>query len=848
MLDRFSNSDIRWTIAGFTALLGAVLLFWMVEPEFHIPAETDKAEIAVMADKFSTDMGYLPGEENSRGVLERNSNLMKEYIRQNGKRAFKQNLDDPAFARFFYAWQIRFIEPSELDEDTDDQISRLERLSDLSPDEAEDFDFREFFDPSLRLRLDLNGELVGLSSSQFQITGFADSLNDISRDSTQAIQELFFSAADRFLEQTAWDSYELERGTFTRNESGSDGVFTTDLRFTVVDSPVPASLRIVLNSEGNLATLRLAPEFDDPQHGIFYNVLRIIFAGFFPAFVVLLILAQFFKRQYNRLIDLSIAKYDALAFGFLFSLVVSIQIITEEFQGAIPDYGVILIALGAFLGLGLLFSAMAVIVFATADSLCQEAFPRKKYSFTLLRQGLIKNKLVGKSFSRGLAGGFFMVLVFTALYGLTDRTLSSFYDEAVVSLSAVRGVAATIHHPILSVISAIVAVFVFILVPGAWLKLRRTPEWLIIILLTLIASPFFMFQPESANPYITYILRFALILIPVFIFLRYDILSSSITLISYAMVMLGLQLLIIPGAADLFFMLVIAALLSGLMLVAYVGLSSTVDYNELPDMEPEYIKRLAREQRIEKEFELAREVHDSFLASARPNVAGYDIASSCKTAYEVGGDYYDFITLDEHKTLIVIADVSGKGVKAAFYMTLIKGYLQSVSEQTDDVATIIKTVNRLFYANSPRGTFITALAGVLDTQTNTFTFVRAGHDPLYLLGESQRGLLVYKPMGFALGMARPEVFNANLETSRIEIKDEKPLILFTDGYPESFNLNRQQLGEKRLQKIILESYERSSTSAQLLNGIRKRVASFVSGARQHDDMTMIVISRGTSFR
>ncbi|MCH8556560.1 MAG: PP2C family protein-serine/threonine phosphatase [Balneolia bacterium] len=848
MLDRFSNSDIRWTIAGFTALLGAVLLFWLVEPEFHIPAETSKAEIAAMADEISTDMGYLLGEENARVILERNSNLMQGYIRQNGKRAFKQNLDNPAFTRFFYAWQITFVEPSEPDEDTDDRLSRLERLSDLSPDEAEDFDLREFFDPSLRLRLDLNGELVGFNSSRFQIPGFADSLNDISRDSAEAIQELFFSAAERFLEQTAWNSYELERGTFTRNESGSDGVFTTDLRFTVIDSPVPASIRIVLNSEGNLATLRLAPDFSDPESGYIAKILSGILHGLFPVLIVLLLIAQFFKRQYNRLIDLSIVKYDALAFGFLFSFVAALQVITEDFQGAIPDFGVILISIGVFLGAGLLFSAMAVVVFATADSLCQEAFPRKKYSFALLRQGLVKNKLVGKSFSRGIAGGFLMVLVFTVLYGLTDTAMSSFYDESIISVSSVRGLAAIIHHPVISLVVALVVVFLFMLIPGAWLKLRGAPQWLMVILLTLFSGQIYIFGPEAGSPYITYLLRFAIVLTPVLIFLRYDIVSSIITFVIFALVMLGMQILISPVTSDLFFILVIAALMAGLLLVAYVGLNSTVDYNELPDMEPEYIKRLAREQRIEKEFELAREVHDSFLASARPNVAGYDISSSCKTAYEVGGDYYDFITLNEHKTLIVIADVSGKGVKAAFYMTLIKGYLQSVSEQTDDVAEIIKTVNRLFYANSPRGTFITALAGVLDTQTNRFTFVRAGHDPLYLLGESQRGLLVYQPKGFALGMARPEVFNANLETSRIEIKESKPLILFTDGYPESFNLNRQQLGEKRLQKIILASYEQSSSSAQLLDGIRKRVASFVSGARQHDDMTMIVISRGSLLR
>lgn len=496
-----------------------------------------------------------------------------------------------------------------------------------------------------------------------------------------------------------------------------------------------------------------------------------------------------------------------------------------------------------FLGGGLLFSALAVVVFSTADSLSQEAWPRKKYSFALFRQGLINNKMVGKSVSRGLTAGFLMTLVFVVLYGLTDTAMSSFYGESVVSITAARGLVALIHHPITSIISAIVVVFLFILVPGSWLKLRGAPNWLLITLLSLFSSQVFIFAPEAGNSYITYLFRIAIVLVPVLVFLRYDIVSSCITLITFATVMLGLHSLILPGISDFFMVLMSAALITGIATIGFIGLNSTVEYNELPDLEPEYIKRLAREQRIEKEFELAREVHDSFLASARPSVEGYDIASSCKTAYEVGGDYYDFITLNEHKTLVVIADVSGKGVKAAFYMTLVKGYLQSVSEQTEDVAEIIKTVNRLFYANSPRGTFITALAGVLDTKTNTFTFVRAGHDPLYFLGGAGRGIQVYQPKGFALGMAKPEVFNTHLETSRIELSTGKPIILFTDGYPESFNLNRQQLGEARLKRIIQASFAQSDSSVQLLDGIRKRVANYVSGARQHDDMTMIVINR-----
>ncbi len=800
-----------------------------------------------MAGDDSLNMGYQLNEEKLRAVLERNPEFQKAFIRENGKRAFRRQLSDPDFARFFYTWQLSFRDINENpDEDDSNRETRLETIMNLTPEEAENFDFREHFDPSMRLRLDLEGNLVGFSRSVIVIPELADSLNTLHRDSTAQRQNLFFTSAEKLIEQTAWANFDLSRGTFTRNTTDSDGNYTVDVRFTISDAPLPSSLGLSLSSEGHISGMRLIGNFEEPERGVIGKVLNVILVGVFPVFIVLLLLGQFFKRQYARLIDLSIAKYDALAFGFLFSFVLGIQAATQEYQGAIPDFGALLIGLGVFLGGGLLFSALAVVVFSTADSLSQEAWPRKKYSFALFRQGFINNKMVGKSVSRGLSAGFFMTLAYVLLYGVTDSAISSFYGESVVSITAARGLVALIHHPITSIISAIIVVFLFILVPGSWLKLRGAPNWLLITLLSLFSSQVFIFAPEAGNFYITYLLRFAIVLVPVLVFLRYDIVSSCITLITFASVMLGLHSLILPVISDFLMVLMCAALITGIAAIGFVGLNSTVEYNELPDLEPEYIKRLAREQRIEKEFELAREVHDSFLASARPSVEGYDIASSCKTAYEVGGDYYDFITLNEHKTLVVIADVSGKGVKAAFYMTLVKGYLQSVSEQTEDVAEIIKTVNRLFYANSPRGTFITVLAGVLDTKTNTFTFVRAGHDPLYFLGGAGRGIQVYQPKGFALGMARPEVFNTHLETRRIELSTGQPIILFTDGYPESFNLNRQQLGEARLKRIIQASFAQSDSSVQLLDGIRKRVASYVSGARQHDDMTMIVINRSLS--
>ncbi|MDZ7317646.1 MAG: SpoIIE family protein phosphatase, partial [candidate division KSB1 bacterium] len=168
------------------------------------------------------------------------------------------------------------------------------------------------------------------------------------------------------------------------------------------------------------------------------------------------------------------------------------------------------------------------------------------------------------------------------------------------------------------------------------------------------------------------------------------------------------------------------------LVITYIGYRRRVEMHELQKYVPSYLIRRAERERIQRELEIARRVQLSFLPRTKPRLAGIDVASVCIPAMEVGGDYYDFVELDDHRLGIVIGDVSNKGISAAFHMTLTKGFLKSQAKTGLAPREIMIHLNELFYENVERGTFISMIYGVFDLHRRTFTFARAGHNPIIL--------------------------------------------------------------------------------------------------------------------
>ncbi|NBC01205.1 MAG: SpoIIE family protein phosphatase [Bacteroidetes bacterium] len=287
------------------------------------------------------------------------------------------------------------------------------------------------------------------------------------------------------------------------------------------------------------------------------------------------------------------------------------------------------------------------------------------------------------------------------------------------------------------------------------------------------------------------------------------------------------------------------ALLAALVVLAIcgigvIGLVSGRTGQELAPYVPEYVREITRQQRLEQELDIARDVQNSFLPRTVPRVAGVDVAAMCLAAYEVGGDYYDFILLDDHRLAIAIGDVSGKGIQAAFYMTLVKGAVQALAREYDRPTEVLQRLNDQFYANAPAGTFITMIYGVLDLKQQTFTFARAGHNPLLVHRMGQRLPTSLRPTGMAIGLTRTAEFKEQLKAVTLALAPEDLLVFFTDGITEATGRSREQYGEPRLVQSLASAADADS-AAGVLDGLRADVRLFTNGAARADDMTAVVL-------
>lgn len=245
-------------------------------------------------------------------------------------------------------------------------------------------------------------------------------------------------------------------------------------------------------------------------------------------------------------------------------------------------------------------------------------------------------------------------------------------------------------------------------------------------------------------------------------------------------------------------------------------------------------KEALEKQKLEEELEFAREIQQNLLPSQIPATNNFDIAAINLPSKQVGGDYFDIIKVDEGKYIIAIADVSGKGIPASLLMANMQAFLQVISKQNIDIATATSLINDLITQNTSDGRFITFFWGLLDDNEKKLTYVNAGHNPPFLIRQNQ--VIRLSEGGIILGVMKT-IMPYNSNSLNLESGDK--IILFTDGVSEAMNPYSEEFSETRLEKIAVDSAAFSST--ETINHIRKEIESFVQGAPQSDDLTLMVI-------
>jgi sigma-B regulation protein RsbU (phosphoserine phosphatase) len=253
------------------------------------------------------------------------------------------------------------------------------------------------------------------------------------------------------------------------------------------------------------------------------------------------------------------------------------------------------------------------------------------------------------------------------------------------------------------------------------------------------------------------------------------------------------------------------------------------------------LRQKEEKKRLEEELRIAHEIQMSLLPQGPLAMPGLSATALCIPAREVGGDYYDFLPLDDHRVGILIADVSGKGTSAALYMAQLKGLVLSLSKIHTSPRSLLIAANHLIARHLDARSFITMTYAIVDLHARTMTYARAGHTPLIHVPGGTRQSRILAPNGLVVGLKldEGEMFERLLEEETIPLRPGDLYVFFTDGISEAMNRTDDCFGEVRL-GLLVEDHA-SLPSDQLRERVLSEVRAFVDGAPQHDDMTMILL-------
>ena len=275
------------------------------------------------------------------------------------------------------------------------------------------------------------------------------------------------------------------------------------------------------------------------------------------------------------------------------------------------------------------------------------------------------------------------------------------------------------------------------------------------------------------------------------------------------------------------------------VVIAIIG-SFAVSYHTMRlKLKESYRIQLERE-RLQSELETAREMQMGIMPSKAPDCAGFEIAGVCMPATEVGGDFFDYVYPDgdeeNAEIAIAVADVSGKGMKAAMTAVMVSGMLNTEAIHRTNPAEVLIRINRPLYRKSDRRMFAAMLYGILDPRKKLFTFTNAGQMPPLLLRDGKVVTISSHGPRLPLGVTA----EVNYARKVLSLASGDHLLLYTDGINEARNGDRYLFGEERLAEAFAASAKASTASGALVM-IQSRIHSFTGDESQHDDITMVLV-------
>ena len=246
------------------------------------------------------------------------------------------------------------------------------------------------------------------------------------------------------------------------------------------------------------------------------------------------------------------------------------------------------------------------------------------------------------------------------------------------------------------------------------------------------------------------------------------------------------------------------------------------------------VSQAQERERIEQELRVARQIQRSLLPEATPELYGWQLAAYYKPAREVGGDFYDFLELEDERLGLVVGDATGKGMPAALVMATTRGMLRAVAQSLDSPGEVLARVNDALCPDIPSEMFVTCFYAILDPKSGTLSYANAGHDLPYLWHEGDAKEL--RARGMPLGLM-PEM---SYDEREAVLREGDCVLFYSDGLVEAHDPHYEMFGFPRLGALIAEHGNQRS----LVDSLLKELYYFV-GERweQEDDITLLTLER-----
>jgi phosphoserine phosphatase RsbU/P len=247
-------------------------------------------------------------------------------------------------------------------------------------------------------------------------------------------------------------------------------------------------------------------------------------------------------------------------------------------------------------------------------------------------------------------------------------------------------------------------------------------------------------------------------------------------------------------------------------------------------------RRILAQRHVAEQLELAHKIQARLLPQSTPHVPGYELAGVCRAAFDIGGDYFDYIPLDDGRLGLTIADVSGHGIPAALIMSAFRALLRTQVQREARPAQVAATMNRWLPDFTGGADFVTAVYGVLDPATGDFIYSNCGHNPplLFRAAGAPTALTVGGPALSVVG-------HLPYAAETVALAPGDLLLLYTDGVVELTNGEGEEFGVARLETAVRGAHSRPLPA--LIDAIVAQTQAFAGSAHLLDDFTLLLVRR-----